>query len=176
MSTDNTSNVSHNEAVQAFIQKVRALRQEIPNLVLRSTPDETKRLNSAASVPPEFIHLAASAVENTPLLALNGSEDPNVARDLVSYAQAYTALAEEVEALGKTLRNSIATAKNRAGRFALNAYAISARLATQPENADTLLPIAESLRRTLGRAGVGGGKKSQPEPAPEPTPATDSNK
>ena len=145
---------------------MRALRQEIPNLVPPSSTDETKRLTPAGTVPPEFVELAATAVKNTPVLALSGNDDPDVVRDQVAYAGAYTALAEEVEALAKALRNSIATAKNKAGRFALNTYALSARLAQQPENADALLPIAEALRRTLGRTGVG--KKTPATPTPEP--------
>jgi len=163
----NTTNLSHTEAVKALIEKVRALQAEIPNLVPRSTPDETRRMNSAASVPPQFVELAAAAVENTPVLALTGSDEPGVVRDLVHYGEAYTVLAEELESLARTLRNSVATAKNRAGRFALNTYALSARLAQQPENADTLLPIADALRRTLGRTGIGA-KKVQADTPPAP--------
>ena len=162
-----TTNLSHTDAAQALIEKIRALRQEVPNLVAPSEKGATRRLASAGRVPPQFVEASASAVKNTPVLALAGAEDPAAVSDLVAYGEAYTLVAAEVEAFGRTLRHSVALAKNKAGRYALNTYALSQRLAAQPENAEALLPVVHALRQTLNRKA----KKSDTQPAPAASPA-----
>ena len=166
MSTTTTS-ITHIEAAKAMIDKVRAMRQEIPNFTVPSNDEEKRRLSATSSVSPLFVEVTASAVENSPVLVRAGSSDPNVVRDLVSYAEAYTPVADELEALAKFLRHSIRAAKGKAGRHALNTYAIARRLAKDPETAE-LKPFAESMRRELGRTKV----KAQPA-TPQP-PATGS--
>lgn len=164
MANETTVNVSHTEAAQGTIEKIRALRQEIPNLVIPQPKQDGRQLASAASVPPQFVEMSASAMTNSSALVNGASETPDAVRDLINYAEAYTVVAEEAEALGKVVRHSVAVAKNKAGRHALNAYAQARRLAKQPETAE-LKPVADALRRTLGRKG----KKSKAQPQPAPT-------
>ena len=172
MSNDNSINVSHIEAAQAMIQKVRGMRQEVPNFQIPSSDSANRRLNATASVSPQFVEVTASAVDNSPVLVRAGSPEPNAVRDLVSYAEAYTPLADELEALMKFIRHSVKAARSKAGSYALTTYAITRRLAKNPETAE-LKPAAEAMKRELHRRKA---KKSDPQPAPqtpaEPTPAT----
>ena len=165
MSSENTSNVSHNTAAKALIEKVRALRTEIPNFVIPTPGAETKRLASAARVTPQFVEQTAAAVENNPVLARAGSPEPDAVRDLVSYAEAYTPLADEMEALLKFLRHSIKAAQHNAGRYALTTYAITQRLAKDRGTAD-LKPFAAAMKRELHA------RKAKPQPAAPKPPAT----
>ena len=165
----NTTNVSHTEAAQAMIDKVRGLRQEIPNFVVPTSKSDNRRMSSAASVSPQFIELSATASENNPVLSRTGGPEPNAVRDLVSYAEAYTPVADELEALMKFLRHSIKAARHKAGRYALTTYALTQRLADDAETAE-LKPVAESMKRELRRKKA----KAQPaDPAPQTPPSNE---
>ena len=166
MSNDTTNNVSHLEAAQTMIQKVRAMRQDIPNFEIPPSNEANRRLNATARVSPQFVEVTASAVDNSPVLVRAGSPEPNAVRDLVTYAEAYTPVADELEALMKFLRHSIKAARSKAGRYALTTYAITQRLANDPETAE-LKPAAEAMKRELRRRKA---KKPASEPAPQ-TPA-----
>jgi hypothetical protein len=164
---------SHIETAQARMQELRAMRLVIPNFVIPATKNLTQRLTSAASVPPPFVELTAVAVKNSTSLVRPTALTPEEVRGLMSYADAYTALADEAEALAHFIRHSVAAAKHRAGTDALTTYAVAQQLAKRPEGAD-LAPYVEDMRRALGRSGK---KKAaavvppvQPEPA-KPAPA-----
>src|SRR5687768_10413963 len=45
--------INHNLEAQARIEKLRAMRQAIPNFTIPTSPDATQRLSTAASLPPE---------------------------------------------------------------------------------------------------------------------------
>ena len=164
MATTNTN--THTEAAQATIEKIRALQQEIPNLVVPDSKKATQKLAPAASVPPQFVETAAVAVTNSPTLASAGNASPDAVRDLISYAASYTAVAQELEALAKLVRHSVKAAQNKAGRHALNTYATAKRLSKQPETI-ALIPVADALRQTLNRKVT----KAKDEPAPGTPPA-----
>ena len=162
-----SSNVSYTVVAQATIEKIRALRQEIPNFIVPASPAAGRQLAGVASVPPQFVEMTAAAVTNNPVLSRAGSPDPDSVRDLVSYGEAYTVVADELEALAGFVRHSVASAKHKAGRYALTTYAVAKRLAKEPETAD-LAPLAATLYRELGRKG----RKSQPAPTKPETPTT----
>ena len=159
---------THNEDAQARIEEVRALRQKIPNLIFPTVKGEHQRLAAAATVPPELIELTTVAVKNNVALVRGGRPEPEVLRDLGSYADAYSPLADELEALASFVRHSVTAARNTVGSDALTTYALTRRLAKRPETAD-LAPLAEAMNRALGRRG----RKAKASPAPAPqTPAS----
>ena len=161
MSTDNINNLSHTAAAKALVEKVRGLREEIPNFTIPTTRNANRRMNTVARVSPQFIELTAAAAENNAALARAGSSTPDAVRDLVSYAEAYTSVADELEALAGFVRHSVKAAKHKAGRYALTTYAVTRRLANEPETAE-LQPVATAMKRELHRR-----KKAQPA-TPEP--------
>jgi len=169
MSTTTTEQSSHIQNAQARVEEIRAMRQKIPNFVFPTAKGERRRLVSAATVPPQFIELAAVAVKNSAALVRGGSPDPDVLRDLLAFAEAYEPLADELEALAYFVRHTVTAAKNKAGSDALTTYALTRRLAKRPETAD-LAPQADAMGRALGRRRKA---KAPPAPTPEtPAPAT----
>ena len=142
--------ISHSEAAQQRVQELRRWRELIPHFVTPESTDESRRLIAAASVPPEFIELTNVAVANQTALVRGDGATPAETRDLVSYADAYDPLADELEALAQFLRHSTRTARNIAGTEALNRYAMARRLAKQRKTAH-LAPHVADMRRALGR-------------------------
>jgi hypothetical protein len=163
---------SHTQDAQARVDELRAMRQAIPNFVFPTLKGGTRLLNSAASVPPEFVELTAMAVRNNVALVRGGGAEPAVVRDLMTYADAYGPVADELEALAHFIRHSIAAAKNKAGTEALTTYALAQRLAKQPETAD-LAPYVADMSRALGlrrkQAKAALAKKEAKEPSPVTT-------
>jgi hypothetical protein len=168
---------SHTDAAQARIQEIRAMRQQIPNFTFPSSPSETKRMLSAASVPPQFVELTTVAVKNSTALVRGGGTEATEVRDLASFADAYEPVAAELDMLARFVRHSVTVARSKIGSDALTTYALAQRLAKRPETAD-LVPLVREMRRALGR-----GRRSKSEspvttdPAPvppttEPVPVT----
>ena len=96
----------HSEAAQVLVEEIRALRQKVPNFVIPASRGERRKLARAASVPSEFVELIAVVVKNNPPLVRVGATDPERARDLMSYAEAYGPLVDEIETLAQFLRHS----------------------------------------------------------------------
>lgn len=159
---------SYTETAQARVDEIRAMRQQIPNFVIPDSKGATRRLNSAASVPQQFVELAAVAVTNSTALVRGGGIDPAQIRDLLNYAEAYAPVADELEALAHFVRHSVVTARNKAGSDALTTYVLAQRMAKRPETAD-LAPHVDDMRRALGKRI----RKAKSQPAPTPaTPGT----
>jgi len=119
----------HVEAAQACLQELRLMRDQIPRFLIPESSKETWRLTSAASVPPEFVELTAVAVANQKTLARDEGATPAEIRDLLRYAEAYSPLADELEAMAQFVRFSVSAARNAAGSEALTTYALAQRLA-----------------------------------------------
>ncbi len=161
----------HSEAAQTLVGDLRALRQKIPNLTVPISKGERKKLASAAAVPAEFVERTTVATENNRKLTRGDALLPEQARELMSYAEAFEPVAEEVEALARFLRHSVTAARNKAGSDALVTYALAQKLAQNPEHAD-LAPWLADMRRSLGpKAATGRKAKDNTEPEQPTTPA-----
>jgi len=143
------------------------MRQRIPNFVIPESKNAGRRLASVASLPQQFIELAAVAVKNSAMLVRGSGADPVQLRDLMSFAEAYAPVADELEALAHFIRHSVALARNKAGSDALTTYALAQRLAKRPETAD-LAPHVDDMRNALG-ARIRKGKSPKAPSAPVPT-------
>jgi len=139
---------SYSDTAQERITEIRAMREVIPKFTVPASAKERRRIAVAASVPPEFVELAAVALKNSTDLAA-GKANAAEMRDLMTYAGAYDPVADELEALAHFLRHSTSMARNKAGRTALMLYSLAKRLAKSPENAD-LAPIVADMERALG--------------------------
>ena len=140
---------AHTESAHALIERIRALADDIPNFAIPGAGGR-RPLVSAATLPPDFMNIAAAAVENHALLARPTAVPPDQMRDWMAFAKAYDVVADELETMARFVRHSTALARNKAGREALNTYAIASRLAGQPETAE-LRPVVEALRAALGK-------------------------
>jgi hypothetical protein len=169
MSTINevpVTTTSHADIAQARVAEVRAMRERIPDLVIPESKGASRKLVSAAGVPPQFIELTAVAVKNSDALVRKGGADPGQLRDLMSYAEAYEPLADELEALAHFVRHSVITARHKAGSDALTTYAIARVLAKRRETAD-LAPHVADMRRALGKRALTRVARSAPVPTPQ---------
>jgi len=155
------SSASRLEGAQAMLDTVETMRQGIPKFAFPVIPGARVRLNGIKSVSPDFMEQSNVALKSEPALA-RGGVDPDEMRDLVSYALAYTPVADALEFLAREMRESVDTARAKAGSEALNTYALASRLARRPETA-RLMPLVQSMRRTLGRT-----KKAKPAAAKQP--------
>src|SRR5260370_2015660 len=115
---------NHIDAAQALVVEIRAMRQQIPNLVTTATELDIKRLVPAASVPPKFVELTSVAVKNSPEPVGPGLDADEI-RDQIMYADAYLPVADELEALAQFIRHSVTTAKHKAATAALTRYAFT---------------------------------------------------
>jgi hypothetical protein len=176
-----TPQISHQEAADALIDDIRALKQRVPNFVVPESKNAAKQIAAAASVPPEFVDRAALAVRNNEELTRGGNSGLTQTRDLMDYADAYDPVADELEAMAHFIRYSVRAARSQAGSNALTTYALAKRLAKRPETA-ALAPHVEDMRIALGSRARGGRAKRSPKPetpgtSPAPTqppPATPS--
>lgn len=168
MSTNEKSEVTGAAAVAALnytvvaqerLEDLRKWREQIPRFALPAAADALRRLSSAASVPAQFIELTSIATANHKPLVRAESLTPDEVRDLAAYADAFSPVADELEALARLVRYSTTSARNVAGSEALTTYALAQRLATRPETA-YLAPHVADMRRALGR-----GRKPSPEVA-----------
>jgi hypothetical protein len=157
---------SHADIAQARVAEVRAMRERIPDLVIPDSKAANRKLVSAAGVPPQFIELTAVAVKNSDALVRKGGADPAQLQDLLSYAEAYEPLADELEALAQFVRHSVITARHKAGSDALTTYALAQVLAKRSDTAD-LAPHVADMKRALGKRG-----RRVAKPKPGSTPQT----
>jgi hypothetical protein len=147
------------DAAQAMVSQTRAMRQQVPKLVIPSSSRAGSRLSNAASVPREFVQLSTVSVTHSAPLVREGALTPEQTLDLIRYADAFDPVADELEALAQFIRHSTLTARHKAGSEALTTFAVAKALARQPATAD-LVPYVEAMRRALGRT-----RKSKPKPA-----------
>lgn len=164
-----TPEQSHIDSAQARIEEIRAMRQKIPNLVIPASKGAVRRLVNSASVPKPFVELTAVAVKNNSPLVRPAGQDLAEDRELMSYAEAYAPVADELEALAHFIRHSIFVAKSKVGSSALTTYAVARVLAKRPEMAD-LLPHVDDMGKALGRRGRKSKSQAAPKPATPDTP------
>ena len=148
--TPSTTPTIHTEAAQARLQELRKMRDLLPRFTVPATAKDRIRLNSAASVPAEFVEMTVVAVANENALVRGDGATPAEVRDLTAYADAYGPFADELEAFAQFVRYSVTAARNQAGSEALTTYALAQRLAKRPKTAH-LAPYVADMRRALGR-------------------------
>jgi len=155
-------------AAQTIIAKVRALRDEVPDFTSAAFVGDGRLLAAAASVSPGFVERTNVAIANIPLLGREAVLDPAVSRDLMTFADAFAPLADELDALALYVRHSVASARHKAGSDALTTYALAQRLAKRSELAAELAPHVRDMRQALGR------RRKAKQPVPADTPPTSS--
>ena len=68
-SVETNAETNYTAVVQARLQELRLMRDQIPHFRRPASPNETQRLSIAASLPPEFVELTAVAITNEKALA-----------------------------------------------------------------------------------------------------------
>jgi hypothetical protein len=160
----------HTAAAEAFIEQLRAMRQQIPNFAFAPSKPIPKRLIANATVPDAFVEMVSVNVKNAPQLIVDGADGEQL-RNLMFLAAGYTAVANEMDQMAAATHHTVTDARHQAGTIALNVYALAKRLAKKPGNGE-LIPVVEAMQRALGRTPPHPRKKAAPAPtAPgQPTP------
>jgi hypothetical protein len=152
----------HAEAAKALLDKIRALRTEVPRLI-PEIPEESKKLVPKAAVPDPFIESASVSIQAFARLETAADSDAATLRDAFAYAIAYDAVVQELFSFGRTMAHSIRVQRAKAGASALDIYAIARRYSKQKSGAE-LIPHVEDMRRKLKR----GRRKTTSQPVPDP--------
>lgn len=162
------SPVNHAERAKALLDKIRALRAEVPRFVPDPPTSEKRRLNSKVSVPAACRESASVAVERSQRLQNAAGADAAKLRDTSSYATAYEAVVQELHAFARDMAHSIRVQLAEAGGSTLDVLAIARRLAKQKDGAE-LLPHVEDMQRKLNRRRT---RKTTSDPVPVPLEAS----
>jgi hypothetical protein len=164
MSDKNLMPSPHAEGARILVEKIRALRAEIPRLVTILAEDDARRLSARAGVPDSVLESASVAVEASPRLEGVIGVDATTLRDSYGFAISYDAVVTELESLTRTVAHSIRVERAQAAAAALDIYAVARRLSRQKGGAE-LLPHVEDMRRKLNK-GRSRKSNSNPDPAP----------
>jgi hypothetical protein len=95
------------ETAGTMLGTIRGLREQIPFFTIPETTDANRKLGRAANVPPELIDLTGAALKTNPELLRKDGADPKMLRDLMTFASAYSPVADELEALAQFVRHSV---------------------------------------------------------------------
>ena len=165
MATNNPTPSPHADAAKVILDKLRALRAEIPGFV-PNVPTEVRQFIATSSLPDPFLESASVSIQASTKLEQAASLDAATLRDAFAFAIAYDAIVQELASLSRAVKHTIRVARAEAGASALDIYAIAQRLSKRKDGAD-LLPHVEDMRRKL--------KKRARKTIGEPAPAPDSN-
>lgn len=140
---------THAEGARILIEKIRALRAEIPHL---TTDLVDGRALTGGVVPEKFLESTSVAIQNNLRLEQAAGADATTLRDAYAYALAYDPVVQELEALAQYVAHSVRVQRNSAGVCALDVYHTSKRLSRRKDFSE-LKPFVEDMQNKLGKRG-----------------------
>lgn len=152
----------HAEGAKVLLDKIRALRAEIPRLVL-DAPVDGRTLSARASIPDAFLEAASVAVQMLPRLEQAAETDAATVRDSYGFAISYDAVVQELMSLARLLASSIRLQRAEAAQSALDVYAFARRLSRKKGGAE-FLPYVLDMSKKLNKRP----RKANSNPAPAP--------
>ena len=135
------------EAAKVLLDKIRALRDEIP----RFTPQldgPPQRLGSKARVTDELLESTSVALERSRRLEIAAGTDAPTLRDAYAYMNAFKSVPKELRAMARAVEHTLRVERSRAGESALDIYAIARRLVKHEDGAE-LLAYVDDMRKSL---------------------------
>ncbi len=157
----------HAEAAKALIDKIRALRAEIPYFTTEGVGDG--RSLNGGKVPEPFVESASAAVQQSPRLEQAGGADATALRDAYAYAIAYEPVVQEFLASARFLAHTIGVKRDEAGKCALDVYNLTKRICER-KGGEELKPFVEDMRRKLKKGRQRKASSDPVKPAPVPVP------
>ena len=174
VTTTNPMPSPHAEGAKALLEKIRALRAEIPRLLVPATGDDPRNFKGPSGVPDAFMESASVAVQTWPRLEQAAGIDASTLRDAFGFAISYDAVVNELRALTRMVAHSLRVQRAEAAASALDVYAIARRMSKRKDGAE-LRPHVEDMGKKLTRNRVRR-TKSEPAPAPPAAPTAPSPK
>ena len=154
----------HAEEARILLEKIRALRAEIPRLTTAGLT-KPQPLNGMAAFPDGILESAGTAVQMSSRLETAAGVRALTLRDGLGFTTAYAPCVREFLALARLMAHVIRVERAKAMAGALDVYAIARRIAKQADGAE-LLPFIEDVRAML-KARRARRTKSDPAPAPD---------
>jgi len=155
----------HAEAARVLIEKIRALRAEVPRFTTEGL--DQARARNGQTVPEKFLESASAAVQSSNRLEVAGGADATSLRDAYAYAIAFDPVVEELLALGRFVANSVRVQRTEAGVCALDVYNLAKRMSKRKDGAE-LIPFVDDMRDKLGRKRSRKASSDPVLPAPVP--------
>lgn len=147
-----SSPVSHSAAVSVVLEKIRALREDIPGFTQPQNRAAAQRLIANASLPDDLLETVSVAIQSSPALASASNVKAEDVRDTIRFAAAYGAVADEAEAFARAVRHTINVRRAETAQACLVVYDLAKGLARKVEGAD-LVPHILDIRKTIKRGG-----------------------
>ena len=144
----------HFDRASALVDKIRALRDEIPRFVSDLSEEELKRAYRNALVPPEAVESASVAIDANPglenLLGTNGTK----MRDAAQFALAFESVAHELRVLARGAELTVLVQKAAAGSATIDLLVIGRRLMRQKDGSGLgrhVEEIGRKVKKTRAR-------------------------
>src|ERR1051326_3045009 len=159
----------HAEAAKALLEKIRALRDDVPRFTPH-VPGGPRKMMQKSSVPDEALEAASVAVQTFPRLEEATRVDAAILRDTYSLALAYDPVVKELFAFARSVDFTIRVQRAEAGESALDIYAAATRMSKKKDGAELILHVTD-MKNKLGKRRRSRKTTSNPVPAPDPATA-----
>ena len=166
--------VSHAQAAEELVQKIRALHQSVPGfeLVAKSL-DRYERPRGYRTMPDELFVNLELALTREPRFAGAVAITPFDIRDMQEYCAAYLPAAAELQRFARGIRHAAFSKRAKVGKLAIDAYRL-AQAMNLALDLGLIIPEVEEIRASFmrRRATEPVAPKSPEPPAPEAPVAT----
>jgi hypothetical protein len=125
---------------ETLLEELRRLAEDAEVL----TPQERRRINTAATLPDDFLEAVADALEAVPRYADVARLSTEEIEDTVTDTNARVAVVEELERVTRAMRDTIAARRADVGQRALLVYALAKR-----SDDEEVIVHTERMRRHL---------------------------
>ena len=169
MATNETPTASpHAEAAKTLLEKIRALRAEVPRFTPH-VPAEARKIRKKSMIPDDALEAASVAVQTFPRLEEATRADANTLRDAYGYALAYGPVVKELFAFARSVAYTIRVQRAEAGEGAMDIYAAATRFSKKKDGAE-FIPHVQDMKNKLAKLNRSRKTTSNPVPAPDTTP------
>jgi hypothetical protein len=141
--------------LDAVLEHIRLIPDLLPALRVPRSPRDRERLVRKATLPPELLHAAVDAVENTKSIKLVSTLRPEAAREALGVIHSFEMVARTLEELARSVRHTADTERAELGGHALQIYYVAKGFArSDPDaafHAEVMRKILQRQRRRSAR-------------------------
>ena len=164
--------VSHAQAAEELIVRIRSLYPLVPGFQLLQTPlDRYARPRGQRSLPDEFFVPLERALIRSPRFSDVVAIKPFDIRDMLEYGAAYLPAAIEAERFARGIRHTVFSKRGNVGKLAIDAYRV-ARHMNLALDLGLIVPEVEEMKASVTRRRAEPVPKSPELPAPDAPVAT----
>lgn len=166
MDTKNVTPSPHAEEAKVLLDKIRALRAEIPRLASAGL-ERLNQFNGTNIMSDGALESTSVAVQTFSVLESAAGVEGGALRDRYHYAVSHDPVVHELYTLARDMDWTVRSQRAEAAAIALDVFAVAKRLSKRADGA-ALVPHVEDISRKLS----GGRPRRKSDPAPAPTAQT----